>query len=241
MRYGKPCGGLRGLRPLISLFLTVLTGVATAQEGMVPDAMGGRAVYAVDSGSGLGAELAWNAGERWRIRAGVDHYSDKQDHLISLIRFREQHERSDVGLFLDRKLAGDSGWYVTAGVIHPGKGSRWDADPDPRMGYTLNGRQYAGVHLSEPVGEVSYTALAPYTGVGWRSSGQQGWQAGAEIGVMAGLDPTFSLHTGNPYQLPYLEQDLQAEADKYLATTQASTHLSGEQQLSARISLSYAF
>lgn len=241
MLYRKPLRWTYGLRLLVIVWLALLTVSANAADGLVPDAAGVRVSYAADSGAGLGAELAWNAGEHWRIRAGVDHYSDKQEHLISLIRFHEQHERSDVGLFLDRKLAGDSGWYVTGGVIHPGQGSRWDADPDPRMGYTLNGRQYAGIHLHEPVGEVSYTELAPYAGLGWRVADGKGWQVGAEVGVLAGLDPTFSIHTDNPYQLPYLAQDLQAEADKYLATTQASTHLAGEQQLTARVSISYAF
>lgn len=241
MMYCKLPRWAYGLHPLVVLWLALLTVSANAAEGFVPDSAGVRASYAADSGAGLGAELAWDAGENWRIRAGVDRYSDSQEHLISLIRFHEQHERNDVGLFLDRKLAGDSGWYATGGIVHPGQGSRWDADPDQRMGYTLNGRQYAGIHLSEPVGEVSYTALAPYAGVGWRVADNKGWQVGAEIGVLAGLDPTFSIYTDNPYQLPYLEQDLQAEADKYLTTTQASTHLSGEQQLTARVSISYAF
>lgn len=223
------------------LLLALWGQAVVAADDVLPDAATLRASYAPDSGAGVGAEMAWDAGERWRVRAGFEHYSGEQEHLISLIRFTENRERTDVGLFLDRKLAGDSGWYVSAGIIHPDQGSRWDANPDSRMAYTLNGRQYAGIHLSEPEGQVEYAVLVPYAGVGWRASAAKGWQVGAEIGVLAGLDPTFSIHTDNPYQLPYLEQDLQAEADKYLATAQADTHLSGDQQLKASVSLSYHF
>jgi hypothetical protein len=223
------------------LLLAVWGQVVVAADDALPDAATLRVSYAPDSGAGVGAEIAWDAGERWRVHAGFEHYSGEQEHLISLIRFTENRERTDVGLFLDRKLAGNSGWYVSAGIIHPDQGARWDANPDSRMAYTLNDRQYAGVHLSEPEGRVEYAALAPYVGVGWRASAAKGWQVGAEIGVLAGLDPKFSIHTDNPYQLPYLEQDLQAEADQYLATAQADTHLSGDQQLKASVSLSYHF
>lgn len=212
-----------------------------ANEHLLPDTVTVRASYAADSGDAIGGEVAWNAGERWRVRAGFDHYSGTEEHLISLIRFTENRERTDVGVYLDRKLAGDSGWYVAAGIIHPQQGTRWDANPEPRSAYTLNGRQYAGMHLDEPEGRVAYASLIPYVGMGWHSSARKGWQVGAEVGVLAGLDPEFSIHTANPFRLPYLEQDLQAEADKYLSTLQADTHLSGDQQLKASLSLRYHF
>lgn len=243
MLHRKPTVGAYCLRPVIACGFMLGAPAGLAAGGAVPDVVGVRASYVTDSGDGdgVGAELGWDVGERWRLRSSFDHYGGNQEHLISLIRFNENRERTDIGLFLDRKLAGKGDWYVTAGIVHPGEGSRWDASPDSRMGYTLNGRQYAGIHLSEPTGQVGYASLAPYAGVGWRASGNKGWQVGAEIGVLAGLDPVFHIHTDNPYQLPYLGQDLQAEADRYLATTQASSHLASEQQLTARVSLSYAF
>lgn len=212
-----------------------------ALDSILPDAVAVRGSNAVDSGKGIGAEVAWDVADRWRVRAGVEHYQGTQEHLISLIRFTEDSERTDVGLFLDRKLVGNSGLYATAGILHPNHGPHWDATPEVRAAYTLNGRQYAGIHLSEPEGQVEYAALVPYAGIGWQSPTHQGWQVGAELGVLAGLDPVFSIHTDNPFHLPYLEQDLQAEADKYLATTQADTHLSGDQQLKASVSLRYHF
>ncbi|OQX05347.1 MAG: hypothetical protein BWK73_33840 [Thiothrix lacustris] len=229
LRFYGICLGISGL-PALSV-----------AEGILPDATGIQATYTVDSGEGLGAAVAWDVGERWRLRASAEHFSGQQEHLISLIRFTEDRERTDVGVFVERKLAGDSGWYASVGVLHPNHGTRWDALPATRAAYTLNGRQYAGSHLSEPEGRVDYANLVPYVGLGWQTPQRSGWQVGAELGVLAGLDPTFSIHTDNPYQLPYLEQDLQAEADKYLATTQAETPLAGEQALKASISLRYSF
>lgn len=192
-----------------------------ADEHALPDAVTVRASYAADSGDAIGGEVAWNVNERWRVRTGFDHYSGKEEHLISLIRFTENRERTDVGVYLDRKLAGDSGWYLSAGVVHPHQETIWDVSPDLRTAYTLNGRQYAGIHLEEPQGELEYASLASYVGVGWRSSARKGWQFSSELGVLVGLNPAFKIHTNNPFKLPYLERDLQAEVDKYLTQGKA--------------------
>lgn len=206
-----------------------------------PEAVSLQLSQSSDSGLGVGGSVRWALQPQWRIRVDASHYREQQEHLVSLIRFAEQRDRTDLALVVERQLTAGQGWYVAAGIAHPGEGAVWDAEPDLRMAYTLNGRQYAGEHLSEPRGKVAYADAVPYLGLGWRSQPQKHWQFEVELGVLNGLQPEFEIHTANPLQLPYLQADLQAEADRYIENTEADSHLSSDTQLTIRMGLSYRF
>jgi len=228
------------------LCFACLFGQVNAEENWLPKQVGLKLHYSSDLGQGIGGELGWSLAERWQARFAVYHYDEQQAHSINLIDFTEDRSRTDIALFLDHQLFANQGFYATVGAVNVGDGSRWQAQPNPRFAYTLNGRQYAGIHLSEPEGRIQYNDIAPYVGLGWRSTRKQNtpqanWQFGAEVGLLSNLNPKFSIHTDNPYQLPLLEHDLQIEADRYLNRVAAEKGLLEDQEIHFSLSAHYQF
>ncbi|MGV6808842.1 MAG: hypothetical protein ACWA5U_03100 [bacterium] len=246
----KPIKNLGNGRSVMGVCLcfACLVGQASAEQAWLPDQVGLKLQYSSDLGQGYGGELAWAIAKRWQARFAVYHYDEQQAHTINLIDFTEDRSRTDLALFVDRQLFANQGFYATLGAINVGDGSRWQAHANPRFAYTLNGRQYAGVHLQEPQGRIQYNDLAPYLGFGWRSTRKThtsqtkaNWQLGAEVGLLSNLNPRFKIHTDNPYQLPLLEQDLQAEADRYLNRIAAEKGLLEDQEIHFSLSAHYSF
>lgn len=177
---------------------------------------------------GISASSIWALNKRTRLRFNISHYdAPSQQHKINLVQFIEKQQRTDIALLMDYKFTHhwlDRGWFATAGLVHLGDGSTWDANPELKASYSLNKRLYSGLHLEEPNGTIKHAPIAPYLGLGWHSTLKKGWQIGAEAGVTFTTDPHLVIQTSNPYQLPFLKQDLQAEADKY--TREVSKNLS---------------
>jgi hypothetical protein len=177
---------------------------------------------------GISASSIWELSDQTRLRFNVSHYnSSSQQHKINLVQFTETKKRTDIALLIDYKLSNHwatRGWFTTAGLVHLGEGSHWDAQPDIKASYTLNKRLYSGLHLEDPKGTIKHATVAPYVGLGWHSTLKKGWQIGAEAGVTFATNSRLAIQTSNPYKLPFLKQDLQAEADKY--TREVSKNLS---------------
>jgi outer membrane scaffolding protein for murein synthesis (MipA/OmpV family) len=177
---------------------------------------------------GISASSLWELSDQTRLRFNISRYdAPSQQHKINLVQFTESKQRTDLALLMDYKLSHHwetQGWFVTTGLVHLGNGSNWDANPELKASYTLNKRLYSGLHLDEPSGRIEHASLSPYLGLGWHSSVKKGWQIGVDAGVTLATNPRLVIKTGNPYQLPFLKQDLQAEADKY--TREVSKNLS---------------
>lgn len=240
-------GNCRSTR-VFPLCFACLLGQANAEQAWLPDQVGLKLQYSSDLGQGYGGELGWTLAQRWQTRFAIYHYDEQQAHTINLIDFTEDRSRTDLALFVDRQLFENQGFYATVGAVNVGDGSRWQAQANPRFAYTLNGRQYAGIHLQEPQGRIQYNDLAPYVGLGWRSNRKQhlsqtqsNWQLGAEVGLISNLNPRFNIHTDNPYQLPLLEHDLQVEADRYLNRVAAEKGLLEDQEIHFSLSAHYTF
>lgn len=216
-------------------------GNKAAASSWLPDSVAAQVVYAEDGGTGTGAELGWEPLRNWYLRLNAIHFSEQQEHLISLINFSEDRERTDISLILDRKFGADNAWHVSVGVIHPGEGTHLGAEPDENFAYFLNGRQYAGAHLNEPKGHIEYDSLAPYVGIGWKSPARSSWHFGIDIGLVAGLNPRLTIRTDNPFHLPFLDQDLQAEADKYMSLMSDSPSVMQDGYVKITVAASYQF
>lgn len=185
-----------------------------------PEAIGIGVGYAKDAHKHIALEANWFANIDWQVRGRLEHGLYNRSHQVGWVEFSEDFERNSIGVFFDRKLT--KGWYLSGGLLHFDQASHWTASPKPDAVYRLNGRYYAGVQLGRPQAEVDYQPLVPYLGIRWTSSlPHSKWSVDIEAGALFGLDPSLTMYSDNPANLPLLNADLQHEADKYVARLKA--------------------
>lgn len=208
-----------------------------------PDTAGVQLSYTEDAHTALGAELGWNLNSKWRSRLTLERSHYSRNYLMGLVNYKESYQRHSLGLYADHFLFANQGLYLSAGLLHFDKGSDWNANPEKKAAYLINGRQYAGTHLSEPSGRIEFNQLVPYLGIGWQSPQQQRnhWSVNAHAGIIFKLNPQLTIRSDNPFNLPHLQEDLQTEADKYVENVKGNNAFAKDKYFKVGLSASYRF
>ena len=181
-----------------------------------PETVGVGLAYTSDARESVALEAAWQTPQPdWRIRGKLEHGLYKRNQHLGWVAFEESFERNSIGIFIDRQLP--AGLYISGGLLHFDQASQWTASPKADAVYSLNGRYYAGIQLGKPEATISYQPLIPYLGMGWSTPlSYKDWSVQFEAGALVGLDPKLTMRSNNPANLPFLNADLQYEADRYV-------------------------
>lgn len=196
--------------------------------------------YAKDAHENLALEASWFEQADWQVRGRLEHGLYSRTHQIGWVEFAESFERTSLGLFVDRKLA--EGLYLSSGLLHFDQASHWTASPKADAVYKLNGRYYSGVQLGKPQADIDYQPIVPYLGIRWAVSlPDPKWSINVEAGALFGLDPSLTMYSDNPANLPLLNVDLQFEADKYVARLKSNGEFLERTAPRASITATYHF
>lgn len=205
-----------------------------------PDSIGIGLGYAKDAHENLALEASWFEQADWQVRGRLEHGLYSRTHQIGWVEFAESFERTSLGLFVDRKLA--EGLYLSSGLLHFDQASHWTASPKADAVYKLNGRYYSGVQLGKPQADIDYQPIVPYLGIRWAASlPDPKWSINVEAGALFGLDPSLTMYSDNPANLPLLNVDLQFEADKYVARLKSNGEFLERTAPRASITATYHF
>lgn len=224
----------------IGLMLVCLGQSQLSLATLLPESIGIGLGYAKDAHENIALEASWFEQADWQVRGRLEHGLYSRTHQIGWVEFAESFERNSLGLFVDRKLA--EGLYLSSGLLHFDQASHWVASPRADAVYKLNGRYYAGIQLGKPQADIDYQPIVPYLGIHWAVSlPDPKWSINAEVGVLFGLDPSLTMYSDNPANLPLLNTDLQFEADKYVARLKSNGEFLERTAPRASITATYHF
>ena len=191
-------------------------------------------VFSEEPANGLMLELDYLFTERLRLRLGSGVVLMNRQSTLGDIRFEEQMQMNQFGLYLDWRLLEATDLGVVGGVVWHNTSVDITATPTPGLIYSLNGRLYTSAQLGVLSGELNYAPQSPYLGIAWRK--QLGWNSrwsfSADLGTIFNMSPELSLRSDST--ITGINSDLAVEANELESEFD-------DRFITATLGLSYAF
>jgi hypothetical protein len=168
--------------------------------------------------STLGAGLEFTTPvlpETMNFRFGGNMFTFSTSRTISAINYDAKLNLSSAVALFDWHPGGNP-FRFSAGAVYNGNKFHLDGTPTG-SNYTINGHAYSTANVSAVKGDVRFTPLAPYVGVGWGNPFGPGgrWRLSLELGAIYQGTPKLSYQVvGVGTVTPDVQADFDAEAAK---------------------------
>lgn len=160
---------------------------------------------------GIGAEVGYRVTEHVNFRAGLNYLNYSGDREISDIDYDFELGLRSLSLLADFYPRG-RGLHLTAGFIV--NANEFEAVANPVDPVTIGNTTYTPDELGELGGNVDFSPVAPYLGLGWSSGDAEGFGIGFGFGVVfQGLGDVTLEVDGPITQQPGFEADRRREED----------------------------
>ena len=193
-------GGLNiGLQPIIPTNGSI-TRIAVQQGTTTnPRQPVGVGVTARVGTLGIGLDVAKSFSPQFDGRLGFNFGNVGFNRTDSGVNYDSQLNLSSVQLFGDYYLFGGSSFRVTGGLVAQNNRFSVTSKPNGNGTYTIDNQSYSASQVGNLTGEFKYAnAIAPYLGIGFGHSSNEGLGFNADLGVMFTGAPKVSLNASNP-------------------------------------------
>lgn len=197
------------MKRIAILLAAILPGIACAQNFAVTGKIGTL---------GLGAELTSRINDDWNGRFGINGYSYSTKRTESDIEYDFKLKLQTISAIADFFPSRDNGFRLSAGLMVNSNEATLDARPSGANTYTINGVTYAAASVGSLRGDLTFSKVAPYLGIGWGNPVTKGagWTFAADLGAIYQGKPKigFSASCGaalTAAQCTTLQNDVAAE------------------------------
>ncbi len=145
---------------------------------------------------GLGAEYTHSFNDYLNMRAGVNWLNWEHDFSTDDVSYKGDLQLQSFSLLADYHPFGN-GFRLTGGALY--NGNTVDVTAKPTAGsYSINGVRYPAAAINSITGEVSFSSIAPYLGLGWGRDAQSNshWSFNFDLGILyqGEADPDINGH-----------------------------------------------
>lgn len=195
------------------LFTTLLCLLVLGHQNNAHSSGEGLGVGVKAGTLGVGVELSGSLLANTRLRGGFNYLTYSFDSTISDINYDFETEFNSLSLIFDWHPFGNS-FFLSGGAYFNNNSVSVEGSVDENA-IPFSSIQYASlVDLVSISGDVEFTPVAPYAGLGWRSNNdEQGWGVMFELGVLfQGAPEVTNLRINAPIDVNHL-----AEVQAFLA------------------------
>lgn len=171
---------------------------------------------------GFGVEGAYSLNGYFGARAGLNYFTYSYDGSTDDIDYDFDYESKSVSALLDLHPFKGS-FRLTAGILF--NGNELDAKATSSATYDIGDTTYIGSQVGQLTGNIEYSKVAPYVGLGWDTSfgKNSGWGFIFEVGALYQGAPDVSVTADGPIagdaafqaNLELEKNDLEDELDNY--------------------------
>lgn len=144
--------------------------------------------------TGLGLQLSVPVQSKLNARFGVDYLNYSFDTSTSDVTYDSKLKLRTFEALLDYFPTANQ-FRLTGGLVYNGNKIDAIGRPSAAGTYTIDGVTYSTASAGTLDGRIDFRNIAPYIGIGWGNSTQQGkgWGFSADLGVMFQGSPSASL------------------------------------------------
>ena len=165
-------------------FITLSSVSAQSSEGLGLSVKGGTL--------GAGVEISASLLENTRLRGGINYLSYNFDSNISDVDYDFETKFNSLSLLLDWHPFSGSFFFSGGALINNNSiSAEGTIDQGVVPAYLSSYAHY--LDMVSVSGDVEFSPIAPYLGIGWRSNnGESGWGVACELGVLFQGEPDVS-------------------------------------------------
>ena len=168
---------------------------------------------------GVGADLGWRMHQNFGVTASYNYFEFDTELEDTDVTYEGDFDLSNTMIKAEYYPFGGR-FFVAAGAVDMSNGFTLMGTPTEDGTYDINGTEYDSSDFSSLNADVEINNdIAPYLGIGWKSSHKPGLSFFSDLGVFY-VDPTVSLSADydstlvDPVTRAQLEQDIQDEEDE---------------------------
>jgi len=166
---------------------------------------------------GAGLDVSKGISETLALRLQANAFSYDEDITESDVEYSADLDLKSAGLLLD--------WHPFSGVFRVSAGAYWNGNETAATGrptsgnYVINGQSYTSAEIGSLNGQIDFSEVAPYLGIGFGSAPKagRGMSFSFDLGVLYQGEPNVGLTVACGAGLPpatctQLQNDVAAEA-----------------------------